>query len=129
MSFILITLFSLGSQRTQISHFYSRGNVCSQTRKPRQTEVKLKCLENASSPTQVSLYLLEPKICQYILGIESPLICEILDFADDNGLIQWPYGHQKLNNVVGETRTETNDKSEKEDETSYTDTDYKNDEL
>lgn len=57
---------------------------------PRQTEVKLKCLNQPLSPSSVSLYLLEPRYCQYILGVESPLICDILDKADDNGLIDIP---------------------------------------
>ncbi|CAH3876675.1 unnamed protein product [Pieris brassicae] len=74
--------------RTSVSHFYSNGDVCDKTGKARQTEVKLKCLENSSSPAQVSLYLLEPRTCNYILGVESPLICEILPLADENGLIK-----------------------------------------
>ncbi|KAJ0175790.1 hypothetical protein K1T71_008949 [Dendrolimus kikuchii] len=77
-------------QRTSVSHFYSNGDICDKTGKPRQTEVKLKCLENSSSPAQVSLYLLEPKTCHYILGVESPLICDILPLADENGLIKIP---------------------------------------
>lgn len=64
--------------------------MCDKTGQPRQTEVKLKCLENAANPSSVSLYLLEPKYCEYILGVESPLICDILDKADDNGLVQVP---------------------------------------
>ncbi|XP_052756040.1 endoplasmic reticulum lectin 1 isoform X2 [Galleria mellonella] len=74
--------------RTTVSHFYSGGDVCDKTGRPRQTEVKLKCLENSSSPAQVSLYLLEPRTCHYILGVESPLICDILPLADENGLIK-----------------------------------------
>lgn len=53
--------------------------------KPRQTIVKLKCLEGNSGA--VSLYLLEPKYCEYVLGVESPLICDILDKSDENGLV------------------------------------------
>lgn len=64
--------------------------MCDKTGQPRQTEVKLKCLEKAANPSSVSLYLLEPKYCEYILGVESPLICDILDKADDNGLVQVP---------------------------------------
>ncbi|XP_018327278.1 endoplasmic reticulum lectin 1 [Agrilus planipennis] len=74
-------------QRTQLSHFYSGGDVCDKTGKPRQTEVKLKCSQNAKT-SAVSLYLLEPRYCEYILGVESPLICKILDLADENGLIE-----------------------------------------
>lgn len=74
-------------QRTQLSHLYSGGSICDKTGKPRQTEVKLKCLENAASVNAVSLYLLEPRFCEYILGVESPLICDILARADENGLV------------------------------------------
>lgn len=35
----------------------------------------------------MSLYLLEPKYCEYVLGVESPLICDILDQSDENGLV------------------------------------------
>ncbi|KAJ8921460.1 hypothetical protein NQ315_003078 [Exocentrus adspersus] len=75
------------AQRKQLSHFYSGGTVCDKTGKPRQTEVKLKCLENPSSPSAVSLYLLEPRYCEYILGVESPLICDILSRTDEDGLV------------------------------------------
>ncbi|CAG9865300.1 unnamed protein product [Phyllotreta striolata] len=75
-------------QRKQLSHLYSSGSICEKTGKPRQTEVKLKCLQNASSPNAVSLYLLEPKLCQYILGVESPLICDILSRANEDGLVE-----------------------------------------
>lgn len=74
--------------RTQLSHFYSDGSICDKTGKPRQTEVKLKCLENTSNLNAVSLYLLEPKYCEYILGVESPLICDILSHADEHGLVE-----------------------------------------
>jgi len=76
--------------RKQITHFYSDGTPCDKTGRPRQTEVKLKCLEGSSSPGAVALYLLEPKTCEYILGVESPLICNILPEADDNGLVKIP---------------------------------------
>lgn len=76
------------NQRKHLSHFYSEGTICDKTGKPRQTEVKLKCLKNPSSPNAVSLYLLEPKECEYILGVESPLICDILARADEDGLVE-----------------------------------------
>lgn len=75
-------------QRKQLSHFYQGGTICDKTGKKRETEVVLKCMENAQSPSKVSLYLLEPQTCQYILGVESPLICDILAKADPaTGLI------------------------------------------
>lgn len=74
--------------RTSISHFYSNGDYCEKTGRPRQTEVKLKCVD--SSKSQVTIYLLEPKTCNYILGVESPIICEILPLADSVGLVTPP---------------------------------------
>jgi len=72
--------------RKQVSLFYSGGDVCDKTGKPRQIEVKLKC-KPADSPSTVSLYLLEPKVCEYVLGVESPLVCDLLPHADaDTGL-------------------------------------------
>ena len=41
----------------------------------------MKC-KQADSPSTVSLYLLEPKICEYVLGVESPLVCDILPHVD-----------------------------------------------
>lgn len=74
--------------RKQLSHFYSGGTVCDKTGIMRQTEVKLKCVKNKlASPSSVSLSLREPRTCEYVLGVESPLICDILEYADDNGLL------------------------------------------
>ncbi|XP_033312882.1 endoplasmic reticulum lectin 1 isoform X2 [Bombus bifarius] len=74
--------------RKQLSHFYSDGTICDKTGNPRQTEVKLKCVEShTASPSSVSLFLVEPKTCEYVLGVESPLICDILEYADENGLL------------------------------------------
>ncbi|XP_014229640.1 endoplasmic reticulum lectin 1 [Trichogramma pretiosum] len=77
------------AQRKELSHFYGSGTTCDKTGKPRQTEVKFKCVTNpAGSQSSVSLYLLEPNTCEYVLGVESPLICDILTHADDSyGLI------------------------------------------
>jgi endoplasmic reticulum lectin 1 len=74
-------------QRKQITHFYTGGSTCDKTGQQRQTEVVLKCLENAASRSSVSLYLLEPKVCSYILGVESPLICDILDKVDEDAMV------------------------------------------
>jgi len=72
------------ASRTYISHYYSGGDVCDEIGSPRETEVKLKCVKDQGT---VSIYLLEPNVCQYILGIESPLICKFIDKVDENGLV------------------------------------------
>ncbi|XP_056147805.1 endoplasmic reticulum lectin 1 isoform X2 [Lampris incognitus] len=69
-----------------VSHFYGHGDLCDLTGKPRQVIVKLKCKES-ESPHAVTVYMLEPQTCQYILGVESPVICRILDTADEQGLL------------------------------------------
>lgn len=48
-------------------------------------QVKLKCVESSSAGA-VSLYLIEPHTCQYILGVESPMVCQILGSLDEYGL-------------------------------------------
>ncbi|XP_012633257.1 endoplasmic reticulum lectin 1 isoform X1 [Microcebus murinus] len=72
-----------------VSHFYGNGDICDITDKPRQVTVRLKCKES-DSPHAVTVYMLEPHSCQYILGVESPVICKILDTADENGLLSLP---------------------------------------
>ncbi|KAM8945318.1 endoplasmic reticulum lectin 1 [Pelodytes ibericus] len=72
-----------------VSHFYGGGDICELNEKPRQVVVKLKCKES-ESPHAVTVYMLEPQTCQYVLGVESPVICKILDTADENGLLSVP---------------------------------------
>ncbi|KAL4641224.1 endoplasmic reticulum lectin 1 [Arapaima gigas] len=84
------TLKDDGVQKVKlVSHFYGQGDVCDLTGKPRQVVVKLKCKES-DSPHAVTVYMLEPQTCQYILGVESPVICKVLDTADENGLLSVP---------------------------------------
>ncbi|XP_068085318.1 endoplasmic reticulum lectin 1 isoform X2 [Anabrus simplex] len=71
--------------RKHVSHLYSGGSICDLTGRPRQTEVKLKCAENIANPGQVALFMYEPKTCEYVLGVESLLLCDYIPKADDNG--------------------------------------------
>ena len=82
----MLIFSDLDCPNVQVSIFYSGGEICDVTGKPRKIEVKMKC-KQADSPSTVSLYLLEPKICEYVLGVESPLVCDILPHVDpDTGL-------------------------------------------
>ncbi|XP_077469683.1 endoplasmic reticulum lectin 1 [Stigmatopora argus] len=69
-----------------VSHFYGHGDVCDMTGKLRQVIVKLKCKES-DSPHAVTVYMTEPQTCQYVLGVESLVICKLLDTADEHGLL------------------------------------------
>lgn len=87
--------------RQSISHFYSSGSICQKTGEKRETEVNMvncsnlinyiliifsnifqvryKCVKGRHNEDSVALYLLEPKTCKYILTIESPSLCEIIN--------------------------------------------------
>lgn len=73
--------------RKEISHFYQGGSICEETGKNRQTEVQLKCIEGTDSMTKVSISLQEPNVCQYLLTVESSIVCKIIQEADDDALI------------------------------------------
>lgn len=55
-----------------------------ETNKNRQVEVKFRCIKNKSHA--ISLYLLEPSTCEYLLAIESPWLCDLVQAVDVNGL-------------------------------------------
>ncbi|KAK9874142.1 hypothetical protein WA026_002497 [Henosepilachna vigintioctopunctata] len=72
--------------RSHINQFYANGCVSNVTGRPRQTEVKLKCMENSSGNALV-MYLYETNVGEYLLGIEAPILCHVIRLADENGLI------------------------------------------
>ncbi|PAV66752.1 hypothetical protein WR25_10492 isoform I [Diploscapter pachys] len=74
---------------TQISHMYTKGDLCDAVKAHRSIEVRIRCQpeSQAQSSLAISLSLHEPKTCQYILIVESARFCEPLQYADDHGLI------------------------------------------
>lgn len=72
---------------SSIWHHYEKGTHCDRSGLPREVDVKLTCTPVTTSGTAVSMYLLEPKTCQYILVVESPIICDLMHYADDSGLV------------------------------------------
>jgi len=73
------------SSKKQVVHYYTGGAPCDATGEPRIVEVKFKCVENPN-PAAIALYLLEPKTCEYTLGVESSILCPLLQGSDDYGL-------------------------------------------
>lgn len=73
--------------RSYITQFYSDGSVSDVTGRPRQTEVKLKCMENSGSRNSLVVYLYEIDHGEYLMGIESPVLCHVVAMADEDGLI------------------------------------------
>lgn len=58
-----------GKTPKMVTHYYGDGDTCAETGKPRHVEVKLKCKYTEGQSDTVSLYLLEPQTCGYILGV------------------------------------------------------------
>lgn len=69
-----------------VLHFYSSGDTCDITGKPRQAVVKLICREGSGQ--QLSIYMTEDEICKYTIGVESPILCPLIEKADENGLFE-----------------------------------------
>ncbi|KAK7864622.1 hypothetical protein R5R35_012401 [Gryllus longicercus] len=113
---------AIGS-RKQVSHLYSGGTICDKTGRPRQTEVKLKCSETNASPGSVALFMYEPKTCEYILGVESPFICDILPHADENGIIKYSGSSESGDEVTVSAEEEEDDEEGDDDDTQDTITD------
>ena len=65
----------------------SHGEDCLQTQSfsNKLNQYLFQCKPGAAN---LALYLLEPKTCSYILGLESQLLCQLLTDVDENGLIQ-----------------------------------------
>lgn len=75
------------SKRTYNSLLYSNGQPCEGLNRNRQVEIKFRCKPKKEGQSHaVSLYLLEPSTCEYLLGIESPWFCNFVKTADQNGI-------------------------------------------
>ena len=74
------------SQST-VLHFYTDGDICDETGTQRVVVVKMRCVQT-SSMEQVTLYLEEPKVCEYQLTVESRMFCELMESVGDHGLFQ-----------------------------------------
>jgi len=83
---------SISKDRNSVSQFYSNGDYCELSNKNRVVEVKYKCIRNKPTSHAISLYLLEPQVCEYILVIESPWLCNYVESLDSNAMqvIQQP---------------------------------------
>lgn len=72
--------------RSTVSLLYSEGQYCEGLDRNRFVEVKFRCLESTDKSHAVSLYLIEPLTCEYLLGVESPWFCSFVKLADENGV-------------------------------------------
>lgn len=96
--------------RNEVSYFYDGGDVCDKTNQKRKTEVKLRCLRNGSSQTAVSMYLLEPKTCEYTLVVEAALICDILPLVnDEDGIVSTEVLNKKFGITTPDVVLSTNE--------------------
>ncbi|CAM4809074.1 unnamed protein product [Rotaria magnacalcarata] len=73
-------------ERQYASLYYGNGDQCELAKKPRVVEVKLRCSTRNNKSHVPTMYLVEPESCSYVLGIESPVFCNIIDYTDENGI-------------------------------------------
>ena len=71
--------------QSAVLHFYTEGDLCEETGSLRVVVVKIKCVET-DSLEQVTLYLEEPKVCEYLLTVESRMFCELMESVGEHGL-------------------------------------------
>jgi len=69
-----------------VSHLYDGGDVCDVSGKPRRVEVVFRCKYDEKNPSAVSLILVEPRTCDYLLKVEAAFICPLLNDVDADGL-------------------------------------------
>lgn len=74
-------------QRKFLNYYYSGGDVCDLTGRPRTVEIRLRCISNSQNPHAVSLSLSEPATCEYVLVVESAMLCDLVDQADEFALL------------------------------------------
>jgi endoplasmic reticulum lectin 1 len=86
------------NDRTTVTHYFSNGDRCEENNRSRFVELKLKCIRTREKSHAVSLYLMEPATCEYILTIESPWLCEYVESADMNGLANVFYAEDSTGN-------------------------------
>ncbi|VDN51111.1 unnamed protein product [Dracunculus medinensis] len=88
-------ILKLDGKILQVIHFYAGGDICEDVNIARSVEVRIRCRESFGSQTAVTLYLLEPHTCNYVLSVESPRFCALLQEADEYGLIKFPEERNK----------------------------------
>jgi len=67
-----------------VTHFYSGGDVCDLTGKPREAQVRLICKEGGGQ--QIVIYMQEHQTCKYTVVVESAILCPLVENADSYGL-------------------------------------------
>uniref|UniRef100_F1L4R1 Endoplasmic reticulum lectin 1 n=1 Tax=Ascaris suum TaxID=6253 RepID=F1L4R1_ASCSU len=79
-----------------VSYIYTGGDVCEEENIHRSVEVRIRCRPSEGSQSAVTLFLLEPHTCQYVLGVESPRFCDMLQLVDEYGLLPVPKSVWKI---------------------------------
>ncbi|KAM7540317.1 hypothetical protein Aperf_G00000035955 [Anoplocephala perfoliata] len=72
-------------KRFKLTQFYVDGDYCDQIKAPRTVRLTFICQRKVS--TNVQLAFSEPSTCQYLISLESPLFCDLLKQATDDGLL------------------------------------------
>uniref|UniRef100_A0A5K3F859 Endoplasmic reticulum lectin 1 n=1 Tax=Mesocestoides corti TaxID=53468 RepID=A0A5K3F859_MESCO len=71
-------------KRNKLTQFYGQGDFCEEIKAHRTVRLSFVCQRKISTAVQLSFS--EPTVCQYSINLESPLFCDLLRQADDDGL-------------------------------------------
>jgi len=76
-----------GSKLASVTHHYKDGDYCEEVKANRKVRVKMQC-SKALKGGQVSLSLEEEHTCQYVLRVQSPMFCGLVEEVGPHGLFK-----------------------------------------
>ncbi len=66
--------------------YYGQGDICHENNQFRHTLVKLRCLPGVKGSASISISLSEPKLCSYVMIVDSGMFCDLLKNVDEYGV-------------------------------------------
>lgn len=76
-----------GSKLPSVTQYYKDGDFCEETKGNRKVRVKMQCSKSLKGG-QVSLSLEESHTCQYLLRVQSPMFCGLVEEVGPHGMFK-----------------------------------------
>ena len=77
---------NLDAKKSTVTLYYGQGDICHENNDYRHTLVKLRCSPSTKSTASISVSLTEPKLCSYIMTVDSGMFCDLLKHVDEYGI-------------------------------------------
>ena len=77
---------NLEAKKPHVTLYYGQGDICHENNQYRHTLVNLRCAPSLQSVTSISVSLTEPKLCSYVMTVDSGMFCELLKHVDEYGV-------------------------------------------